>query len=273
MENERTEANGCIRVFSGYDMRAPIGHHICEQSILEHSSLPVTFTPLFLSTLKSVFTRERSPTQLTDFTFSRFIVPLLCNYEGWSLFIDGNDMMMRADIAELWKLRDDRYAVMVVKHPEFKGEHTFMGNSMTLYSMFNWSSVMLFNNAKCRGLTQGIVNNAEHLYLHQFKWLESQDLVGELPPVWNHLVGYYPPRQDAKLVHWTLGAPYQGGDFAKTEHAEEWFALYKKITTLPRDNNLSNALNSDKAHNTNSQEKAQDTHHHAGESIENSVRM
>lgn len=47
-------------------------------------------------------------------------------------------------------------------------------------------------------------------------------------------MGYYPPQEDAKLVHWTLGAPYQGGDFEKAEHAEEWFALQNKITAVPK---------------------------------------
>ena len=37
------------------------------------------------------------------------------NYQGWALFMDC-DMLMFEDIAELWRLRDDRYAVQVCKH-------------------------------------------------------------------------------------------------------------------------------------------------------------
>ena len=222
-----------IPIFMGYDSRAPIGHHVCEQSIMKHSSLPVSITPLYLSTIKKFFTREKSPTQLTDFTYSRFIVPSLCGYKGWAIFMDGNDMMLREDIAKLWALRDDRYAVMVVKHPEFKGTHSFMGKSIASYPMFNWSSMMLINCEKCTRLTPEYVNTADYYDLHQFKWLDSPDLIGELPSTWNHLVGYYEPLPNAALVHWTLGAPYQGGDFAKTEHAEEWFQLRNEITTTP----------------------------------------
>lgn len=221
-----------IHIFIGYDSRVPIGHHVCEQSIMEYSSLPVTITPLYLSTIKSIFTRQKDPTQLTDFTYSRFIVPHLCGYKGWSIFMDGNDMMVRKDIAELWNLRDDRYAVMVVKHPEFQGNHSFMGKVIETYPMLNWSSLMLFNNAQCKTLTSHYVNNANYHELHQFKWLDDGARIGELPNTWNHLVGYYSCREDAALVHWTLGAPYQGGEFEKSDYAEEWFEIKHKLVSL-----------------------------------------
>lgn len=223
----------CIRVFTGYDKRAPIGHHICEESILRHSTRPVSVTPLYLSTLKGIFDRERASDQLTDFTYSRFIIPHLCGYKGWAVFMDGNDMMVREDIAKLWQLRDSKYAVMVVKHPEFQGKHSFMGKSIQTYPMLNWSSMMLFNNEKCKALSRDYVNTAGYYDFHQFKWLEDQGQIGELPPTWNHLVSYYDPRPDAALVHWTLGAPYQGGEFEKAEHAKEWFELYQQTITLP----------------------------------------
>lgn len=218
-----------IHVFTGYDTRAPIGHHICEQSIIEHSSQPVSVAPLYLSTIKTIFTRSKEPTQLTDFTYSRFIVPYLCGYKGWSIFMDGNDMMVRDDIAKLWALRDERYAVMVVKHPEFQGMHSFMGKEIQSYPMLNWSSMMLLNNAKCQALTREYVNTAGYYDLHQFKWLENLDLIGDLPNTWNHLVGYYSPRSEAAIVHWTLGAPYQEGEFSKVEHTDEWFELRHRL--------------------------------------------
>lgn len=226
---QEDEEDWRIHIFLGYDKRAPIGHHICEQSIMKQSSQPVTITPLYLPSLKSIFTRERYPDQLTDFTYSRFMVPFLCGYKGCAIFMDGNDMMLREDIAKLWNLRDDQYAVMVVKHPEFEGMHSFMGKEIKTYPMLNWSSVMLFNNAKCTGLSREYVNKADYYDLHQFKWLASVDQIGPLPSTWNHLVGYYEPRPDTALVHWTLGAPYQGEEFAMSEHAEEWFNLRNKF--------------------------------------------
>ena len=62
---------------------------------------------------------------LTPFTYSRFLVPQLCNYEGWALFLD-LDMLVQGDIAELFDLADESQAVMVVKSN----------------ARFEWASVM-----------------------------------------------------------------------------------------------------------------------------------
>jgi hypothetical protein len=132
------------------------------------------------------------------------------------------DMLMLDDIARLWSLRDDRYAVMVVKHDHVPREtRKFLGEPQSRYEKKNWSSVMLFNNEKCTALTPEYVNRASGLELHQFKWLESEELIGSLPDCWNHLVGYNPPRRDAALVHYTLGGPYFN-EYRDCEYSEEW---------------------------------------------------
>jgi lipopolysaccharide biosynthesis glycosyltransferase len=216
-----------IRIFIGYDHREPIAYHVCAQSIMEYASQPVAVIPLRLSNLKGVLRRPREDTQLTDFSYSRFLVPYLCNYQGWALFIDG-DMLLREDITKLWLLRDNRHAVMVVKHPDFQKVHSFLGVNVQWFPMFNWSSVMLFNNAKCKKLTTQYINSAPYQDLHQFKWLESEKYIGDLPETWNHLVGYYPLNPEVALVHWTLGGPYLGGDFEKADYAAEWFSMRDK---------------------------------------------
>ncbi len=178
--------------------------------------------PLKLSQLKGLLTRERDPLQSTDFSFSRFLTPHLSGYEGWSVFMDC-DMLMLDDIANLWRLRDERYAVMVVKHNHVPKETTkFLGEPQSKYEKKNWSSVMLFNNAKCRALTPEYVNAASGLELHQFKWLGDDGLIGALPDRWNHLVGYNAKRRDAALVHYTLGGPYFP-EFRNCEYSREWF--------------------------------------------------
>ena len=176
-----------------------------------------------LSQLNGILTRQKHPLQSTAFSFSRFLTPFLSDYTGWSVFMDC-DMLMRDDIAKLWNLRDERYAVMVVKHVHKPIETVkFLGEPQSKYEKKNWSSVMLFNNALCQSLTPSYVNEASGLELHQFKWLDSDKLVGALPDRWNHLVGYNRPRDDAGLVHYTLGGPYFDA-FAHCEYADEWRA-------------------------------------------------
>ena len=210
-----------IKVFIGYDAREAVAYSVLAHSIQVRASEPVSVTPLMLSQLRGVFSRERNPLQSTDFAFTRFLVPHLSGFEGWSIFTDC-DMLVLDDIAKLWQLRDDRYAVMVVKHDHQPRESVkFLGQPQTQYQKKNWSSVMLFNNARCTALTPEYVNRASGLELHQFKWLGDDALIGELPRRWNHLVGYYQPSRDVSLVHYTLGGPYFD-EYRDCEYADEW---------------------------------------------------
>ena len=212
-----------IRVFIGYDTREAAAFGVLSHSIHRHASQPVAIAPVMLSELEGVFHRERNPLQSTEFSFSRFLTPWLCDYQGWAVFMDC-DMLMRDDIAKLWALRDERYAVQVVKHVHVpKEEVKFLGAVQTKYEKKNWSSVMLMNCAKCTALTPEYVNRASGLELHQFKWLQGDQLIGEIPHAWNHLVGYDAPRRDAALVHYTIGGPYFEA-YRDCEYAAEWFA-------------------------------------------------
>jgi hypothetical protein len=211
-----------LDVFIGYDRKEIVAYHVLTQSIIEHSSHPVRFTPLALPNLKGIFERPPVSVQSTEFSFSRFLTPYLSGYSGWSLFMDC-DMLVRADIAELFALADDRYAVMVCQHDYTpRDDIKFLERVQTKYEKKNWSSVMLFNNARCRALTPDYVNRASGLELHQFKWLGDDGLIGALPSRWNHLVGYDAPRADAALVHYTLGGPYFP-EYADCEYARPWF--------------------------------------------------
>jgi len=218
-----TEGNGLIRIFIGFDPREAVAYSVLAHSIQARASVPVAIAPLALSQLGHVLTRERHALQSTDFSFSRFLTPYLSGYAGWSLFMDC-DMLMRDDVAKLWDLRDERYAVQVVKHDHKPRETTkFLGAAQTAYAKKNWSSVMLFNNARCRALTPDYVNSASGLELHQFRWLESDALIGELPHRWNYLVGYDAPSEDISLAHYTLGGPYFP-EYANCLLADDWRA-------------------------------------------------
>jgi hypothetical protein len=212
-----------IRVFIGYDTREAIAFDVLSHSIHARATHPVAITPVRLSQLAGVFGRDTNPLQSTQFSFSRFLTPYLCDFDGWAIFMDC-DMLMLDDVARLWELRDERYAVQVVKHVHVPREEVkFLGAVQTRYEKKNWSSVMLVNCAECRMLTPDYVNRASGLELHQFKWLAGDARIGALPARWNHLVGYDAPRRDAALVHFTTGGPYFD-EYRDCEYATEWFA-------------------------------------------------
>src|SRR6187397_1091170 len=217
-----------IRVFIGYDQREAAAFGVLEHSIHRRASQPVAIAPVMLEQLKGVYKRERNALQSTYFSFSRFLTPWMCGYEGWAIFMDC-DQLVLDDVAKLWALRDERYAVQVVKHNHVpKEEVKFLGAKQSKYEKKNWSSVMLINCARCRALTPEYVNSASGLELHQFKWLESEALIGEIPSRWNHLVGYDAPRADAALVHYTIGGPYFA-EYAGCEYAREWHDEYARM--------------------------------------------
>lgn len=189
------------------------------------------FTPINLANLGGLFDRPANALSSTEFSFSRFLTPYLSAYEGWSLFMDC-DMLARADFAELFALADDRYAVMVAKHDYTPRDAVkFEGHVQTKYEKKNWSSVMLFNNARCRALTPDFVNTASGLELHQFKWLASDDEIGALPLEWNWLVGEYDHNPDAKVAHFTVGGPYFA-KYANADFSDEWRAALARANSV-----------------------------------------
>ena len=219
-----------IRVFIGFDQREAVAFHVAVASIMRHASEPVAITPLARQNLRLEFRRPRGPLDSTDFAISRFLVPHLCGFEGRAIFIDC-DMLFRSDIARLWhhvlnspELREA--AVCVVKHEYVpRTARKFLDQEQTRYGRKNWSSVIVFNNPRCRELSHDYVETAPGLDLHQFAWLDDSD-IGALPREWNCLVGeenQCAPRE-AALLHFTLGTPCFS-EFAACEMSHEWHRM------------------------------------------------
>jgi hypothetical protein len=220
-----------INIFIGYDSKEKIAYHVLSESILRNSTKPVSITPIYLPNIKDDFLRERNNLSSTEFSFSRFIIPHLMNYQGWALFMDC-DMLMKADVEELWRLRDDKYAVQVSKHDYVpRTETKFLGHIQTAYPKKNWSSFMLMNCKKCTRLTPDYVNKASGLELHQFKWLEKEELIGSLPLEWNWLAGEYPYKKDVKNIHYTEGGPYFE-QYADCDYSSDWYNVYNNMVKI-----------------------------------------
>jgi len=219
-----------INIFIGFDTNEEVAYHVLSASIIKRASKPVSITPISLNSLKSIFNRKRNILESTEFSFSRFLVPYLSNYEGWSIFMDC-DMLVLDDIAKLWELRDDKYALMCVHHNHVPDKDSkFLNQKQTKYERKNWSSVMLMNNSKCMPLTPAYVETATGLDLHRFRWLNDEE-IGEIPRRWNHLVDYDPnlPIHDISNLHFTEGGPYFE-DYKDCGYSKEWFREYRRMS-------------------------------------------
>jgi len=219
-----------IPVFIGYDPREAIAYHVCANSIIRQSSQPVSLNPLALNIMSDY--KETHTDGSNHFIYSRFLVPHLMGYKGWAIFIDG-DMILRTDIKELWDLRDDSKAVMVVQH-DYKTRMTekYLGSKNEDYPRKNWSSVILWNCAHPGNavVTPEYVQSATGAQVHRFSWLPDNE-IGSLPLEWNWLDIEYDYNPDAKLVHYTLGTPSfhefaNKGDFSNEWHRERIYTEY-----------------------------------------------
>jgi lipopolysaccharide biosynthesis glycosyltransferase len=209
-----------IPVFVGYDPREAIAYHTCANSIIRHASQPVAIIPLALNLFQDY--TETHTDGSNHFIYSRFLVPHLMDYTGWAIFIDG-DMIVRDDIVKLWELQNLYMDVMVVKHDyQTRMPVKYLGAKNENYPRKNWSSVILWNcnSFPNRKLTPQFVQHATGSELHRFSWIEDKR-IGELPPEWNWLPDEYGINKDAKLLHYTLGAPCFH-EFADTPQGEEW---------------------------------------------------
>lgn len=216
-----------LNITIGYDRNNRIPAYILAESIMQHSSVPVNFTFLHRNMLGNI-SRPIGEHDSTEFSNNRFLTPYLHNYQGWSLFLD-NDMLVQADIKELFDMADDKYAVMCVKHNQIcKKDTKFLGKKQHPYMCKNWSSVMLFNNDKCRALTVDYVKTAMGLDLHQFTWLDHR-LLGELPLEWNYLVNNdNQTTTTPKLIHYTEGGPWFN-DTKNCQFADKWLSVYNGL--------------------------------------------
>lgn len=221
-----------IRLFVGYDPREAVAFDVFVASVIERSSLPVAVTPLALKNLRGAYEEEHSDGS-NDFIYSRFLVPSLCNFNGWAIFADG-DMLCRADIAELWQSRAPSKAVQVVKH-DYKTKHAtkYLGAKNEDYPRKNWSSVILWNcgHPANQRLQPDFIEASTGAFLHRFAWLDDL-LVGELQPTWNWLVGEYDFNPFAKLVHYTLGTPCFEG-YANCDYSADWYQQLAKALHVP----------------------------------------
>jgi hypothetical protein len=209
-----------IRVFVGFDPREAVAYHVFSNSVIRISSAPVSLNPLALNNL-GVYS-EKHADGSNQFIYSRFLVPALCDYSGWAIFADG-DMLLRSDIKELWDMRDESKAVLCVPH-DYKttARDKYLGSKNDDYPRKNWSSVVLWNcgHPANRKLTPEFVEGASGAQLHRFSWL-NDNLIGQMPIVWNWLPDEFGANPDAKLIHFTLGTPCFH-EYATSPMADEW---------------------------------------------------
>lgn len=227
----------------GFDTRpAEVqAYAIARNTIKRHLTLQCHIQPLIMSQLVAaglykrdtgivdgrLFDRISNAPMSTQFALTRFLIPHIVQ-DGYALFVDC-DVMARVNISLIMKEIDPDKAVSVVKHRYNVTETTKMdGQIQTSYERKNWSSVVVWNvrHPANDRLTLERINTERGLWLHQFSWLDDNE-IGELDPKWNFIVGHSDKSIDPALVHFSDGVPSMAG-YETCDYADEWFEELRK---------------------------------------------
>ena len=218
-----------FNVYIGYDEREDIAAQVCKHSILTRTDQLCPPNVFFLrSEDYPKFTRPKEPTQSTDFTYTRFLIPYIERYgQGceYSVFCDC-DFLFQANIIDLVYSVDPKHAISVVKHPPYIPHTKLKMDGMEQHIMRrkNWASLMVFNNKHPanKNLTLNYINNVTPgNRLHQFDWLKDTE-IGSLPLEWNTLDDYY-LLENPKAIHYTDGGPwFKNYEYQQTMYSDRW---------------------------------------------------
>ena len=210
-----TKGHKMLRIFIGWDSRFPEPADVLAHSLRKHASIPLDIQYLKLDELN--IQREYDPLASTEFTYSRFLVPHLCDFQGKAIFMD-NDMLCFGDVRELDELDMTGLALRVVKH-DYQPSNTIKmyGAVQTSYPRKNWSSMMIMNCEPLKLWSKQVVETQTGAYLHRFEEIPDEQ-IGEIPKTWNTLDWM---DQSTKLIHYTNGGPWFK-EFEDHPHADVW---------------------------------------------------
>jgi lipopolysaccharide biosynthesis glycosyltransferase len=213
------------QIFIGYDPSQQIAYDVLKFSLEKHAGEPIEVHAIDADKLTD-FDRPVDPLASTPFTYTRFLVPYLSNYEGIALFMD-SDMLALGDISELFHLPMDGLALRVRQHDYNPTATVKMGGkTQTQYPRKNWSSLMLMNNPELTAWSKEAVETQSGAWLHRFEAIPDEK-IGDISEEWNvldHMTG------PTKLLHYTSGGPWLPG-CEDADHADLWHQYREEYET------------------------------------------
>lgn len=228
-----------VNIYIGYDSTHKGLEDLCKFSIENYTKFG---SKMFIPEIKILkhqdieeYTRPYAE-QSTEFTYSRFLVPYLENYEGYSIFVDDDILFNGDDILTFFMHLNPKDAVACVKYPYFDAVETkFKEEKNVSYSKKLWSSLMVFNNSHpdCKKLTPELINTASGKYLHQFEWT---DQISRIPDKYILTSGYdtIHEKPGHLAVHYTNGGPWIQDMFTRGINLKQYDKLYSDYKKAKR---------------------------------------
>lgn len=136
-------------------------------------------------------------------------------------------MIFQSDVKNLFKLCDDKFAIMCVKHSHIPQSNAkkMDDREQTRYYRKNWSSFVLWNceHEANRKLTPEKINFMSGSDLHAFNWLDDSE-IGSLQFRYNYISGVsppIPPGETPYVIHYSDGGPWMQ-ECAEVPYAGKW---------------------------------------------------
>ena len=102
-----------LNIYIGFDEVEIVAYHTLSQSIIKHASGSLRISPICSKHFRKFFNKAGDDKQSNDFSFTRFLIPYLNNYDGYVIFMDC-DMMLKTDIYEVLNEIDLNSAISFV---------------------------------------------------------------------------------------------------------------------------------------------------------------
>ena len=234
-----------MKIYIGYDPEQEDASRVCEYSIHKHAKVDVDIVHLKTEELREQGLYWRTDTGSTDFSYSRFLVPHLQNYNGWAIFVD-SDFVFTKDIYTLGDElaqtpNADLMSCFVIRHAPYvpAQETKFYGRKQEQLPMKNWSSLIFYNcgHEHTKKLTPMLVNNQSPKFLHRFEWTQDH-VIGMMDVRWNWLVGEYGICQGEPWgLHFTNGGPFNN-EWGQ-DYEDIWLEYFHELTGLDYKNDNS----------------------------------
>ncbi|MEZ4752545.1 MAG: glycosyltransferase [Bdellovibrionota bacterium] len=191
-----------VRVFVGTDRSQLIGVKVLEYSIRQHTDLPVEVVPMMDLPVRPPIDPKQD--QRTGFSFSRFCIPRLCNYEGRAIYMDA-DMLVFKDIRSLWEIPFDGAKVIIQEELTAKQSST-EDKKKAPKKRIKQCSVMLLDLLTARLGHRKIVDGLDDKaydyagLMFDMCLLQEEEIAYRIPFAWNSLEHW---DQDTALIHYT----------------------------------------------------------------------
>jgi hypothetical protein len=198
-----------IRIFCGGDRSQQLAFKVFAHSVARHTQRAVEVRTI--DNALAPIPEDPRFKPYTEFSFARFVIPSLCDYQGRAVYMD-SDMLVSADIGELWDIDMEGAAIAIERGSRDqadRGKH---------------AAVMLLDCAKLDWKVDEIVSGLGTRYaykaLMQIDPLLQPGQMRELIPAgWNELDRFEPGR--TRNIHYTKIVT-QPWVYAAHPHGQKW---------------------------------------------------